>query len=88
MVVNLFDRLHLECEDLLPEQVRYYYLSPAPHGDDGAWTSIDAPVLGLENAKVIEIGAVTVGLEFLWVLFEIFVVKSSIVREKQKYKKE
>ncbi|PWW74079.1 hypothetical protein C7212DRAFT_359334 [Tuber magnatum] len=65
IVVNPFDRLHLGSDALFPEQVRHYYLSPAPHSGDGAWTSIDVPVLGLKNAKVIEIGTIGIGLEVL-----------------------
>jgi len=90
MAVNPFDRLHLGWEDLFPEQVMYYYLSPVPHGGgEGAWSSIDVPVLGLENAEMIKIGTVTVvGFGFLWVLFRIFMAKFGSVRGKEELKKE
>ena len=90
MAVNPFDRLHLGWEDLFPEQVMYYHLSPAPHGgSEGTWSSIDVPVLGLENAEMIKIGTVTVvGFGFLWVLFKIFMAKLSSVREKKELKRE
>ncbi|CUS08202.1 unnamed protein product [Tuber aestivum] len=90
MAVNPFDRLHLGWEDLFPEQVMYYHLSPMPHErSEGAWSSIDVPVLGLENAGMIKIGTVTiVGLGFLWVLFKIFLAEFGSVRGKKELKKE
>ncbi|PWW76670.1 PIG-X-domain-containing protein [Tuber magnatum] len=85
MAVSPFDRLHLGWEDLFPERVMYYHLSPTPHErSEGTWGSIDVPVLGLENAKMIKIGTVAaVGLGFLWVLFKIFLAKLGSIREKE-----
>ncbi|KAG0637236.1 PIG family protein [Tuber brumale] len=90
MAVNPFDRLHLGWEDLFPEQVMYYHLSPAPHErSEGAWSSIDVPVLGLENTQMIKIGTTAVvGLGFLWVLFKILLAKFGSAQEKKELKKE
>ncbi|RPA98648.1 PIG-X-domain-containing protein [Choiromyces venosus 120613-1] len=90
MTVNPFDRLHLGWEDLFPEQVMYYHLTPTPHeGSEGTWGSINVPVLELENAEMIKIGTVAVvGLGFLWVLFKIFMAKFGSVQEKKELKKE
>ena len=77
MGINPFDRVHLGWEDLFPEQVMFYHLTPdVPDGGEGTWSSIEVPVLGLESAVIVKVGtAVVVALGFFWVLIRVFVAR-------------
>lgn len=66
-----FDRVALGWEDLFPEQVMYYHLSPVPEPgvDNGTWGRIEAPVLDRGNEGVIKTWTVAaVGIGFVWVV--------------------
>lgn len=88
-----FDRAGLGWEDLFPEQVMYYHLSPVPGekapAENGMWGRIQAPVLdrGWGNEEMIKTWTVAaVGIGFVWVIGA--VLWARVLGAKKEVKKE